>query len=59
MTFFEMFDIPVFWPVLVVYFFILFFITMKRQISHMVKHKYVPFNFGKAKYSGKAKGADK
>ena len=32
MTFFRFFDIPVFWPVLVVYFCVLFFLTMKRQI---------------------------
>lgn len=28
----EAFDVPVYWPILVVYFFILFGITMKRQI---------------------------
>lgn len=50
MTFFPMFDIPVFWPILVMYFCILFFMTMKRQIAHMYKHKYVPFSFGKSKY---------
>ena len=59
MTFFEMFNIPVFWPVLVVYFFVLFFITMKRQISHMMKYKYVPFDFGKTRYAGKSKESDK
>ena len=31
-TFFEVFDIPVFWPILVMYFITLFCITMKRQI---------------------------
>lgn len=31
-TFFSMFNIPVFWPILVLYFIILFGITMKRQI---------------------------
>ncbi len=25
--------------------------TMKRQIAHMYKHKYVPFSFGKSKYA--------
>jgi len=50
MTFFSMFDIPVFWPILLMYFFVLFFMTMKRQIMHMYKHKYVPISFGKAKY---------
>jgi hypothetical protein len=50
MTFFSFFDIPVFWPILVMYFFVLFFMTMKRQIMHMYKHKYVPISFGKTKY---------
>jgi hypothetical protein len=54
MTFFEIFDVPVFWPILLMYFFILFFVTMKRQINHMVKHRYVPWSFGKKKYAGKA-----
>lgn len=31
-TFFSVFNIPVFWPILVLYFIILFGITMKRQI---------------------------
>jgi len=50
MTFFSIFDVPVFWPILVMYFCILFFMTMKKQIAHMYKHKYVPFSFGKSKY---------
>jgi len=53
MTFFSIFDIPVFWPILLLYFFALFFLTMKRQIKHMIKHKYVPWSMGK-----KAYGAD-
>jgi Rer1 family len=31
-TFFEVFNVPVFWPILVMYFITLFCITMKRQI---------------------------
>jgi len=50
MTFFSVFDVPVFWPILLMYFFVLFFMTMKRQIMHMYKHKYVPISFGKSKY---------
>ena len=52
MTFFPLFDIPAFWPILVIYFLVLFFITMKRQINHMIKHKYVPISFGKPTFSG-------
>jgi len=53
MTFFEGFNVPVFWPILVMYFIMLFVITMKRQIRHMMKHKYVPWTSGKKKFMGK------
>ena len=58
MTFFAVFDVPVFWPILLMYFVVLFFMTMRRQIAHMYKHKYVPISFGNAKYkdAGKEKG---
>ena len=49
LTFFPLFDIPVFWPILLLYFVMLFFFTMKRQIMHMYKHKYVPISWGKGK----------
>lgn len=51
-TFFDAFNIPVFWPVLVLYFFLLFGVTMKKQIKHMIKYKYLPFSHGKTRYSG-------
>lgn len=54
MTFFSVFDVPVFWPILLLYFIVLFFITMKRQIRHMIKHRYVPWSWGKTKYAGKS-----
>lgn len=50
-TWFSIFDIPVFWPILLVYWFILFTLTMRRQIQHMIKYRYVPFTFGKTKYN--------
>ncbi|KAM9431649.1 protein RER1 isoform 2-T3 [Salvelinus alpinus] len=49
-TFFEAFNVPVFWPILVMYFIMLFCITMKRQIKHMVKYRYLPFTHGKRTY---------
>lgn len=52
MTFFSIFDIPVFWPILLLYFVALFVLTMKNQIAHMVKHRYIPFSWGKARYGG-------
>ncbi|CAK9142548.1 unnamed protein product [Ilex paraguariensis] len=57
MTFFSMFDIPVFWPILLCYWIVLFALTMKRQIMHMMKYKYVPFSIGKQKYGGKKSSA--
>ena len=50
LTMFRPLDIPVFWPILLMYFIILFGVTMKRQIKHMIKHKYIPLNFGKPSY---------
>lgn len=61
MTFFSMFDVPVFWPILLCYWIVLFVLTMRRQIAHMIKYKYIPFNIGKQKYGGKkpsASGSD-
>jgi len=52
-TFFEAFNIPVFWPILLLYFITLFCITMKRQIKHMIKYRYLPWTRGKARYQGK------
>ncbi|KAJ3141371.1 hypothetical protein HK100_007610 [Physocladia obscura] len=52
-TLFPIFDVPVFWPILVVYFLILLGLTMKQRIKHMIKYKYVPWNFGKKSYGGK------
>merc|ERR1712059_122212 len=49
-TFFQFFNIPVFWPILVMYFITLFCITMKRQIKHMIRFRYIPFTWGKPKF---------
>ena len=56
MTFFSVFDVPVFWPILLMYWCMLFFMTMKQQIKHMIKHKYVPISWGKKQYGGKGRG---
>ena len=53
MTFFQVYNIPVFWPILLLYFIALFVLTMKRQIKHMIKYKYVPFSLGKTRYKGR------
>jgi len=63
MSFFSVFDLPVFWPILLAYFILLVVLTMKDRIKHMMKHKYIPFSFGKQTYGEltkvKAGGADK
>jgi len=51
-TFISLFNVPVFWPILLIYFVVLFMITMKKQIIHMWKHKYLPFTLGKPKFKG-------
>lgn len=50
-TAFSWFDVPVFWPILLFYFVLLTILTLRRQIEHMIKYKYVPFDFGKKHYS--------
>lgn len=50
LSLFSIFDVPVFWPILLFYFIILFTLTMRKQIQHMIKYRYLPFDFGKTKY---------
>ncbi|XP_002521560.2 protein RER1B [Ricinus communis] len=57
LTFFSVLDVPVFWPILLCYWIVLFVLTMKRQILHMIKYKYVPFSSGKQRYTGKNSSA--
>ncbi|XP_044487834.1 protein RER1A-like isoform X2 [Mangifera indica] len=58
MTFFSVFDVPVFWPILLFYWVMLFTLTMRRQIMHMIKYRYVPFSFGKQRYGNRASSND-
>ena len=53
LTFFESFDIPVFWPLLLVYFLFIFILTMRHQIAHMIKYHYLPWDSGKKTYNPK------
>lgn len=50
LSMFSVFDMPVFWPILLVYFIVLTFLTLRRQIKHMYKHHYVPWTTGKKRY---------
>lgn len=53
-TFIEPFNVPVFWPILFMYFITLFLVTMRRQIAHMIRYRYVPFTYGKVRYNSAA-----
>ena len=50
LTFFKGVDITVFWPLLLIYFFLIFGLIMKRQIQHMIKYHYLPWDYKKTKY---------
>ena len=50
-TFSEAFDLPVFWPLLLFYFDLIFILVMRRQILHMIKYKYLPWDTGKKTYT--------
>lgn len=51
LTLFPFMDIAVFWPILLMYFILLFALTMRRQIQHMIKYKYIPLDIGKKRYT--------
>eukprot|EP00931_Biecheleriopsis_adriatica_P095186 TRINITY_DN68819_c0_g1_i1.p1 TRINITY_DN68819_c0_g1~~TRINITY_DN68819_c0_g1_i1.p1 ORF type:complete len:185 (+),score=41.75 TRINITY_DN68819_c0_g1_i1:90-644(+) len=50
LTLVPVFDLPVYWPILLAYFILLVVLTMKDRIKHMIKHKYIPFSVGKQTY---------
>uniref|UniRef100_A0A7S1QI52 Protein RER1 n=2 Tax=Neobodo designis TaxID=312471 RepID=A0A7S1QI52_NEODS len=52
-TLFEVLDIPVFWPILLIYFVGLFMAQMSARIKHMIKFKYVPWDRKKPRYVSK------
>lgn len=54
-TFFPFLDVPVYWPVLVVYFLFLVVATFRRQWLDMKRLKYVPWDMGKKKYTSDPK----
>jgi hypothetical protein len=53
LTMFSFLDIPVFWPILVIYFVVLFVTQLSGRIKHMMKHKYVPWDRQKPRYVSK------
>lgn len=51
-TFFEAFNVPVFWPILVMYFIMLFCITMKRQIKVSTERQALLLQEGRCPLQG-------
>lgn len=47
----EVFDIPAYWPILLVYFITLFTVTMRDRVAHMIRYRYVPWSRGGKKYN--------
>lgn len=50
LSLFDAFDLPVYWPILLVYFVILLILTLRKQIQHMMRYSYVPWSTGKTRY---------
>lgn len=50
LTIFDLFDMPVYWPILLLYFIVLTISTLRQQIKHMIKYGYVPWDKGKRRY---------
>eukprot|EP01129_Flabellula_baltica_P001451 TRINITY_DN11344_c0_g1_i1.p1 TRINITY_DN11344_c0_g1~~TRINITY_DN11344_c0_g1_i1.p1 ORF type:complete len:187 (-),score=32.78 TRINITY_DN11344_c0_g1_i1:47-586(-) len=49
-TFFDILNVPVFWPILLFYFILLTVVQLKNRIQHMRKYNYNPFSWGKPKF---------
>eukprot|EP00668_Euglena_longa_P011565 GGOE01013972.1.p1 GENE.GGOE01013972.1~~GGOE01013972.1.p1 ORF type:complete len:176 (-),score=42.44 GGOE01013972.1:168-695(-) len=45
----RVFDVPVYWPILLFYFMLLFILCMKKRIEHMIRHRYIPITLSKPK----------
>jgi hypothetical protein len=43
LTLFPVLNLTVFWPILVLYFFVLLLYTLRRQVAHMARWGYNPF----------------
>lgn len=51
LSMFEGMDIEIYWPLLLVYFFMMTVFLCRVKIEHMIRYKYIPFDIGKKKYS--------
>ncbi|KAM0675913.1 retention in endoplasmic reticulum protein 1 [Gurleya vavrai] len=55
MSFFELFDVPVFVPLLIFYFILICCLTARNLYKHMKKYKYNPFNTPKESFQERDK----
>ncbi|TNV75560.1 hypothetical protein FGO68_gene12562 [Halteria grandinella] len=54
LTLFDFFAFPMHWPLLVFYFLMMTTFLCRYKIEHMIRYRYIPFDFGKKSY-GKRK----
>ena len=59
LTLFDYFNFPIYWPLLVFYFIFMTIFLCRYKIEHMIRYKYIPFDFGKQKYGGSRKNKRK
>ena len=50
-TFFDIFNLEIYAPLLIFYFFCIMVLLCRVKIEHMIRYQYVPWNFGKSSYS--------
>ncbi|KAL0219887.1 hypothetical protein P9112_005540 [Eukaryota sp. TZLM1-RC] len=50
-SFLPFLDIPVYLPILVLYFIGISFAMLRVHVEHWIKYRYLPFSFGKKQYS--------
>ena len=55
LSYFELLRIPMYWPLLVMYFLVVFVAMFKQRITHMIQYGYLPFDLSKKKYTSESK----
>ena len=58
-TFFQFLNLPIYWPLLVLYFLMLMFVLLKQRIQHMLKYRYIPMDIGKKTFKQQRGGGVK
>ena len=51
LSYLEFLNIPVFWPLLILYFLMVVIVTFKTKIAHMIRYRYIPIDIGKRTYN--------